>query len=149
MTASNVHVQGNSRLYSRGKELYLTQIYYSVFDQLEQGLPLDAHYSAFCWLAFFLSIEDVLSLSCPERHDGNCLLELSTQEDRDSVSEKWIRKLIGHVTQFTPSTILKRFIMIMIDVMVWQSISHLLVGNEGLAYLFLIAMCPETSFWFI
>lgn len=36
----------------------------------------------------------------------------------------------------------KRFIMIMIAVMVWQSISHLVVGNEGLAYLFLMATCP-------
>lgn len=80
MTASNVRVQGNS-------SLYLTQIYYSVFDQSEQGLPLDAHCSAFCWLAFFLSIEDVLSLSCPVRHDENCLLELYTQEDR--VLSEW------------------------------------------------------------
>lgn len=44
MTASNVLVQGNSSLYNRGKELYLTQIYYSVFDQSEQGLPLDAEF---------------------------------------------------------------------------------------------------------
>lgn len=39
----------------------------------------------------------------------------------------------------------ERFIMIIIAVTVWQSISHLVVGNEGLAYLFLIAMCPQTS----
>ncbi len=38
MTAPNNRVQGYSSLYNRGKELYLTQIYYSVFDQSEQGL---------------------------------------------------------------------------------------------------------------
>lgn len=59
MAASNGCVQGS--LYNRGKELYLTQVYYSVFDQSVQGLPLDARVSVFadCFF-FFLSIEDPL-----------------------------------------------------------------------------------------
>lgn len=32
------------------------------------------------------------------------------------------------------------FIMTMIAVMAWQSISYLVVGNEGLAYLFLLSI---------
>jgi len=63
-------------LNNRGRKLYLTQIYYSVFDQSEQGLPRCSLLSVLLTGCF------LLSSPCPGRHDGNCLLELSIQEDR-------------------------------------------------------------------
>ncbi len=135
MTAPNNRVQGYSSLYNRGKELYLTPIYYSVFDQSEQGLPLGARGSAFCWLGF----PGKMSSPWPAK---TCLLDLSTQEDR--ALSYWKVKMETHRT-FDPVHTLtdhEWFIMTMIAVMAWKSISYLVVGNEGLAYLFLIAMCP-------
>lgn len=137
MTASSIRVQDNSSLYSRGRELYLTQIYYSVFGQSEQGLPRCLLLNVLLTGCFFLSTEDVLSLSWETWRK----LFAGTLHPRGQ-SSQWMRNEYGNSSDMWPSsyTLTNSWVFYhdyyRLAVLVKQSISHLLVGNEGLAYLF-------------